>query len=168
MIDSDGKQLGVMSPREALRLAETRGLDLVEIVPQADPPVCKLVDYGKYMYETQKKEKAKQKGQVAAQLKEVRFHPNTDDHDFLFKARHAKEFLEQGHKVKGSVVFKGREITYKEHGEELLKRLVEFLSDVGKVEQQPKLEGRSMAVILAPDKSKKKITDQKQREIKEN
>ena len=156
MIDSDGKQLGVMPPREALRLAETRGLDLVEIVPTSNPPVCKLVDYGKYMYELTKKEKAKLKGQASAQLKEVGFHPNTDEHDFLFKSRHAKEFLEQGHKVKGSVFFKGREITYAQHGEELLKRFIEFLAEVGKVEQMPKLEGKNMAVIIAPDKSKKK------------
>jgi len=145
-----------MPPRDALRLAETRGLDLVEIVPTSNPPVCKLVDYGKYMYELTKKEKAKSKGQTSAQLKEIRFHPNTDEHDFLFKSRHAKEFLEQGHKVKGSVFFKGREITYTAHGEELLKRFMEFLSEVGKVEQLPKLEGKNMAVIIAPDKSKKK------------
>lgn len=155
-----------MSPREALRLAETRGLDLVEIVPTANPPVCKLVDYGKYMYELTKKEKAKLKGQTSAQLKEVRFHPNTDDHDFLFKSRHAKEFLEQGHKVKGSVFFKGREITYAQHGEELLKKFIEFLGDVGKVEQMPKLEGRSMAVIIAPDKSKKKTASPETRQAK--
>jgi len=145
-----------MPPRDALRLAETRGLDLVEIVPTSNPPVCKLVDYGKYMYEFTKKEKAKMKGQTSAQLKEVRFHPNTDEHDFLFKSRHAREFLEQGHKVKGSVFFKGREITYVQHGEDLLKRFMEFLNDVGKVEQMPKLEGKNMAVIIAPDKSKKK------------
>ncbi len=145
-----------MPPREAQRLAENRGLDLVEIVPTSNPPVCKLVDYGKYMYELTKKEKAKLKGQSSAQLKEIRFHPNTDEHDFLFKSRHAKEFLEQGHKVKGSVFFKGREITYTALGEELLKRFIEFLSEVGKVEQAPKLEGKNMAVIIAPDKSKKK------------
>lgn len=141
-----------------MKLAETRGLDLVEIVPTSNPPVCKLVDYGKYMYELTKKEKAKTKGQTSAQLKEIRFHPNTDEHDFLFKSRHAKEFLDQGHKVKGSVIFKGREITYAAHGEELLNRFTEFLSDIGKVEQKPKLEGRSMAVIIAPDKTKKKAT----------
>jgi len=145
-----------MPPREAMRLAENRGLDLVEIVPTSNPPVCKLVDYGKYMYELTKKEKAKMKGQSSAQLKEIRFHPNTDEHDFLFKSRHAKEFLEQGHKVKGSVFFKGREITYTALGEELLRRFVEFLTEVGKVEQPPKLEGKNMAVILAPDKSRKK------------
>ncbi len=166
-----------MTPRDALKLAETRGLDLVEIVPNSNPPVCKLVDYGKYMYELTKKEKAKMKGQSSAQLKEVRFHPNTDDHDFLFKSRHAKEFLEQGHKVKGSVFFKGREITYAEQGEKLLNRFIEFLAEVGKVEQKPKLEGKSMAVIMAPDKSKKKTgqkepvqvrDEQKQKETKEN
>jgi len=145
-----------MAPREALKLAENRELDLVEIVPTSNPPVCKLVDYGKYMYELTKKEKAKTKGQSSAQLKEIRFHPNTDEHDFLFKSRHAKEFLEQGHKVKGSVFFKGREITYTALGEDLLKRFVELLDDVGKVEQPPKLEGKNMAVIIAPDKSKKK------------
>lgn len=168
MIDSDGKQLGVMPPREAMRLAENRGLDLVEIVPTSNPPVCKLVDYGKYMYELTKKEKAKTKGQTSAQLKEIRFHPNTDEHDFQFKSRHAKEFLEQGHKVKGSVFFKGREITYASHGEALLNRFVEFLVEVGKVEQKPKLEGKSMAVIIAPDKSKKKTVEPKQKETKEN
>ena len=156
-----------MQPREAMRLAETRGLDLVEIVPTSNPPVCKLVDYGKYMYEVGKKEKAKTKGQSSAQLKEIRFHPNTDEHDFEFKSRHAKEFLEQGHKVKGTVQFKGREITYAAHGEELLNKFVEFLAEVGKVEQKPKLEGRSMAVIIAPDKSKKKSGEQKQKETKE-
>lgn len=145
-----------MPPREALKLAENRGLDLVEIVPTSNPPVCKLVDYGKYMYEVTKKEKAKMKGQSSAQLKEVRFHPNTDEHDFLFKSRHAKEFLEHGHKVKGSVFFKGREITYTALGEDLLKRFVEFLDEVGKVEQTPKLEGKNMSVIIAPDKSKRK------------
>ncbi|HEY9167819.1 MAG TPA: translation initiation factor IF-3 [Candidatus Kryptonia bacterium] len=168
LIDSDGKQLGVMPPREAMRLAENRGLDLVEIVPTSNPPVCKLVDYGKYMYELTKKEKAKTKGQTSAQLKEIRFHPNTDEHDFQFKSRHAKEFLEQGHKVKGSVFFKGREITYASHGEALLNRFVEFLVEVGKVEQKPKLEGKSMAVIIAPDKSKKKTVEPKQKETKEN
>jgi len=163
LIDSDGKQLGVMPPREALKLSETRGLDLVEIVPTSNPPVCKLVDYGKYMYELTKKEKAKTKGQSSAQLKEIRFHPNTDDHDFLFKSRHAREFLEQGHKVKGSVFFKGREITYTALGEDLLKRFMEFLDDVGKVEQLPKLEGKNMAVIIAPDKSKKKTASSAKR-----
>ena len=119
------------------------------------------------MYEVGKKEKAKLKGQSSAQLKEIRFHPNTDEHDFEFKSRHAKEFLEQGHKVKGTVQFKGREITYAAHGEELLNKFVEFLAEVGKVEQKPKLEGRSMAVIIAPDKSKKKSGEQKQKETKE-
>ncbi len=160
-----------------MKLAETRGLDLVEIVPTSNPPVCKLVDYGKYMYELTKKEKSKLKGQSSAQMKEIRFHPHTDEHDFMFKSRHAKEFLEQGHKVKGSVFFKGREITYTAHGEELLNKFIEFLSDVGKVEQKPKLEGKNMAVIIAPDKAKQKLAqkeaqhareENKEKEIKEN
>ncbi|MCL5020340.1 MAG: translation initiation factor IF-3 [Bacteroidetes bacterium] len=167
LIDSDGKQLGVMQPREAMKLAETRGLDLVEIVPTSNPPVCKLVDYGKFMYEASKKEKAKLKGQSSAQLKEIRFHPNTDDHDFLFKSRHAQEFLEEGHKVKGTVRFKGREITYAAHGEELLNKFVEFLAEVGKIEQKPKLEGKSMTVIIAPSKARKKSSEAKEKETKE-
>ena len=167
LIDSDGKQLGVMQPREALKLAETRGLDLVEIVPNSNPPVCKLADYGKFMYEASKKEKAKLKGQSSAQLKEIRFHPNTDDHDFLFKSRHAQAFLEEGHKVKGTVRFKGREITYAAHGEELLNKFVEFLGEVGKIEQKPKLEGRNMTVIIAPNKARKKAGEAKEKETKE-
>lgn len=146
-----------MSPAEAVKIAQQRGLDLIEIVPNATPPVCKIMDFGKFKYEQTKKDKLQRKHQHITQLKELRFHPNTDVHDFDFKVRHARKFLEEGHKVKATVVFKGREITYKEQGEDVLKRFTEQLVDVAKVDQEAKLEGRSMAMILAPEKSKKKI-----------
>jgi len=150
-----------MNPGEGLKIAQQRGLDLIEIVPNATPPVCKIMDFGKFKYEQTKKDKLQRKHQHVTQLKELRFHPNTDDHDFNFKARHAKQFLEEGHKVKATVVFKGREITYKEHGEQVLKRLTEQLAEVAKVDQEAKLEGRSMAMIFAPEKGIKKKTESK-------
>jgi len=160
-IIDDAGQLGVMSPAEGIKLARQRGLDLIEIVPNATPPVCKIMDFGKFKYEQTKKDKLQRKHQHVTQLKELRFHPNTDDHDFEFKTRHARRFLEEGHKLKATVVFKGREITYKEHGEELLRRLAEKLADLAKVDQEAKLEGRSMAMIFAPDKGAKKKTESK-------
>ncbi len=140
--------------QEAIRLAENRGFDLIEISPNANPPVCKLLDYGKYRYEQMKKEKLQRKHQQQTQVKEIRLHPNTDDHDFEYKARHARRFLEEGNKVKATVIFKGREITYKDQGEEILQRLLEKVEDVTKVEQKPKMEGRSMIMMLAPEKKK--------------
>jgi translation initiation factor IF-3 len=160
VIDDQG-QLGVLTPQEAIKLAQQRGLDLIEIVPNAEPPVCKIMDFGKFKYEQTKKDKIQRKHQHVTQLKELRFHPNTDDHDFEFKTRHAKRFLAEGHKVKATVVFKGREITYKEHGEEILRRLAEQLTDVAKVDQTAKLEGRSMAMIFAPDRGPKKKAEEK-------
>ena len=155
VIDEKG-QVGIMSSTEALRLAQQRGLDLIEIVPNSSPPVCKLMNFGKFKYEQTKKDNLQRKNQHVTQLKELRFHPNTDDHDFEFKARHARRFLEDGHKVKATVVFKGREITYKEQGEIVLQRLAAQLTEVGKVDQEPKLEGRSLVMIFAPDRSGKK------------
>lgn len=146
---------------EAIKVARQRGLDLIEIVPNATPPVCKIMDFGKFKYEQTKKDKLQRKHQHVSQLKELRFHPNTDVHDFEFKARHGRRFLEEGHKLKATVVFKGREITYKEHGQELLKRLSESLADVAKIDQEAKLEGRSMSVIFAPDRVGKKKSDTK-------
>ncbi len=145
----------MMSPREALALARERDADLVEIVPNANPPVCKVINYGKYKYELAKKDKMQKKHQHVTQLKELRFHPNTDTHDFNFKLRHARNFLLQGHKVKATVVFKGREITYQDQGRELLNRLTEQLSDIAKTDQPAHMEGRSMIVILAPERKKK-------------
>ncbi len=148
--------MGVISPREAMAIAEKKGLDLVEIVPTITPPVCKIIDFGKYKYEQQKKEKLQKKNQIVVHLKEVRFHPNTDVHDFEFKARHAREFLMEGHKVKATVVFKGREIAYKENGENLISRLTERVNDVSKIDQPVHMEGKNMIVVYMPDKSKKK------------
>lgn len=144
-----------MSAREALSLARQRGVDLVEIVPNATPPVCKIIARGKFKYEQDKKEKLQKKHQHVSLLKELRFHPNTDIHDFNFKVRHARRFLAEGHKVKATVVFKGREITYKEHGEEVLQRLVEQIADVAKIDQPSHLEGKSLIMIFAPDRKKK-------------
>ncbi len=130
----------------------------MEIAPQAKPPVCKIIDFGKFRYEQQKKEKIQKKNQQVSILKEIRFHPNTDVHDFDFKTRHAINFLEEGNKVKATVVFKGREMAYAELGENLLKRFLERVQDVAKVEVEPKMEGRNMSLIVVPaaKKGKKK------------
>ncbi len=159
VVDEDGKQLGVMSPREALQIAQQQGKDLIEIVPNATPPVCKLMDFGKYKYELAKKEKLQRKHQHVVLVKEIRFHPNTDVHDFEFKARHARRFIEEGHKVKATVIFKGREIAYKEHGENVLNRLMEKLSDLAKIDQPAHMEGRHMIMIFVPDRGAKKKSE---------
>lgn len=155
VIDERGGQLGVMTPREAIEVAKERNADLVEIVPNANPPVCKVINFGKYKYELAKKDKIQKKHQHVTQLKELRFHPNTDTHDFNFKMRHARNFLMEGHKVKATVVFKGREITYQDQGRELLDRLTEQLRDIAKIDQPAHMEGRSMIVIFAPERKKK-------------
>jgi len=155
-VTDEGEQLGIMVTQEALRIARERALDLIEIVPNAEPPVCKIMDFGKYRYEMSKKEKLQKKHQHVTLVKEVRFHPNTDTHDFDFKVRHAREFILEGNKVKATVVFKGREITYQEHGREVLQRFTEQLADIAKIEQEAKMEGRQMVVIFVQDKSKKK------------
>jgi translation initiation factor IF-3 len=149
-----------MTPPQAIAMAKERDADLVEIVPTAIPPVCKIINFGKFKYELAKKDKLQKKHQHVSLLKELRFHPNTDVHDFDFKVRHARRFLEEGHKVKATVVFKGREITYKEQGEELLNRLIDRVQDVSKVDQTSHMEGRSMILILAPDRKKKVDTKQ--------
>lgn len=144
--------------KDARRLASDKAKDLVEIAPQAKPPVCKIIDYGKFRYEIQKKEKIQKKNQQVSVLKEIRFHPNTDVHDFDFKTRHAINFLEEGNKVKATVVFKGREMAYAEQGENLLRRFLDRVQDVAKVEVEPKMEGRNMSLIVVPNlkKGKKK------------
>jgi translation initiation factor IF-3 len=136
-------------------MSQERGLDLVEIAPQAKPPVCKIIDFGKFKYEQQKRDKIQKKNQQVTLLKEIRLHPNTDVHDFEFKLKHAMNFIQEGNKVKVSVMFKGREMAYTEKGEELLKRFIEQIEDVAKVESPPKLEGRNMSAILLPAKKKK-------------
>ena len=151
-----------MAPKDALRIARERELDLVEIAPQAKPPVCKIVDYGKHRYEKQKREKQQRKSQHKQQLKEVRLHPRTDTHDLDFKKRHAREWLESGHKVKFSVFFKGREMAHKDIGRELLELIIEDLADCSKVDQATRMDGRNMHMTLAPDgkiRPKKKVHD---------
>lgn len=133
-----------------MRIADERGQDLVEIAPQAKPPVCKIIDFGKFRYEQQKKEKLQKKNQTVSVLKEIRFHPNTDVHDFEFKAKHAINFLSEGNKVKATVLFKGRQMAYTQQGEDLLNRFIERTEEYAKVETPVKLEGRNMSVILVP------------------
>ena len=142
----------IISPKEALEIAYKLEMDLVEIAPGATPPVCKIMDYGKFVYEKKKREKEAKKKQHTVQIKELRFRPHTDDHDFEFKMRHAREFLSEGNKVKAMVQFRGRDIVYNEQGLELLKRFADALSDLGKIESPPKLEGKRMNMLLAPTK----------------
>jgi translation initiation factor IF-3 len=156
VIDHHGGQLGVMTPQEGIKLARERESDLVEIVPKAKPPVCKIISYGKFKYEQAKKDKFQRKHQHVSVLKELRFHPNTDTHDFDFKARHAEQFLLEGHKVKATVMFRGRQITRVEQGQVLLDRLAERTADVARIDQPPRMEGRSMVMLLVPERKKKK------------
>ncbi len=154
MIAPDGKQLGVVSLSEALRVAEEYQIDLVEIAPQAKPPVCRLMDYGKYKYEQSKREKEAKKKQHVINVKEVKMRPNIEEHDYKVKLRNAMRFLKNGDKVKATIMFRGREIVYTPKGQEILKRLAEDLADLGNVERQPKLEGRNMVMVLAPKTDK--------------
>jgi translation initiation factor IF-3 len=144
------------SIQDALRKAQEQGLDLVEISPNADPPVCKIIDYNKFLYEKKKKEKEMKAKSKASEVKEIRFTPNTDDHDFDFKAKHAEKFLKEGNKVKAYVQFKGRAIQFKERGELLLLKFAERLNDSGVLEGMPKMEGKRMLAIWAPKSQKKK------------
>lgn len=155
VLNPDGEMIGVLSISAALTRANDYGFDLVEISPNAKPPVCKIIDYGKFAYELAKKDKLQKKNQQQQQMKEIRFKPRTDTHDFDFKTKHAREFLESGNKVKATVMFRGREITHKEYGEEMLQRFVAALEDVSKIDLPIKMEGRNMIVILSPVKSKK-------------
>jgi translation initiation factor IF-3 len=158
----DNVEVGIYSTQEALRIAQEQQLDLVEISPQADPPVCKIIDYNKFLYEKKKKEKEMKAKSKTAEVKEIRFTPGTDDHDFDFKARHAEEFLKEGNKVKAYVQFKGRAIMFKERGELVLLKFAERLAEVGQPEGLPKLEGKRMLMILSPKTTKKKKEGQSQ------
>ena len=150
----DNVEMGVYPIGKALEIAEEIGLDLVEISPKADPPVCKIIDYKKFLYEQKKREKAMKAKATKVIVKEIRFGPNTDDHDYEFKKKHAEKFLRDGAKLKAYVFFKGRSIVYKDKGEILLLRLAQELEELGKVEQMPKLEGKRMTMFIAP-KTKK-------------
>jgi translation initiation factor IF-3 len=140
-------------------MSEEKDQDLVEIAPQAKPPVCKIIDYGKFRYEQQKRDKLQRKNQAVSILKEIRFHPNTDVHDFEFKAKHAINFLNEGNKVKATVRFKGREMAYKEQGSDLLDRFTERIEEYAKVETPIKMEGKNMSVIFVPLPKKIKKTN---------
>ncbi|WP_317169895.1 translation initiation factor IF-3 [Moheibacter lacus] len=148
----EGIEPGVYPTRKALQMAEEQALDLVMITEKANPPVCRIVDYKKFLYEQKKKEKELKAKQQKVVLKEIRFGPQTDDHDYEFKKRHARSFLEEGSKLKAYVFFKGRSIIFKDQGEILLLKLAQELEDVGKVEQLPKLEGKRMIMMMAPKK----------------
>lgn len=150
VIDPDGNQLGVISTQEALRAAAEFGLDLVEVSPNANPPVCKIMDYGKYKYELTKKQQEAKKKQSTFQLKEIKIRPKTGDHDLQVKVGHIRKFLGKKDKVRVTVVFRGREITLSDRGRELLGQVAETVSDISAVEQFPKFEGRTMVMVLAP------------------
>ncbi len=152
LIDEEGKNLGIVNIEEALKIAESRGYDLVEVSPSAVPPVCRMMDYGKYKYELQKKEKMAKKAQKKVELKELRLGIAISDHDLGTKIRRAKEFLQDGDKVKFTLMFKGREMGLIGRGEELLKRCIEYLKDISIIEKPVVREGRRMMVVLAPQK----------------
>lgn len=152
VIDEEGRQLGIMPPQEALAIAQERGLDLVEVAPQANPPVCRIIDYGKWQYEQKKKQQEAKKKQTIISVKEIKLRPAIGDHDYEFKKNNAIRALEEGDKVKASVRFIGREITHRELGERVLARLEKDLAHVATVEVRPKMEGMTMFVIFAPKK----------------
>ena len=155
LIGPSGDNIGVISTKEAMNIAREADLDLVEVAPNANPPVCRVMDYGKFLYERTKKDREARKSQVKVEIKEIRLRPKTTDHHRGFKVRDARRWLESGKKVKVRIRFRGREITYPEIALNDLKKIAEDLSDVGVVEQPPSMEGRSMLMVLAPNKSKK-------------
>jgi len=150
----EGIEQGVYSIQEALKMADEKDLDLVEISPKAKPPVCKIIDYKKFLYEQKKRQKEMKAKAVKVVVKEIRFGPNTDDHDFDFKLKHAMKFIEEGAKVKAYVFFKGRSILFKDKGQILLLKLAQNLEDIATVESMPKMEGKRMIMMLAPKKKK--------------
>ncbi|WP_173486699.1 translation initiation factor IF-3 [Aliiroseovarius sp. xm-m-378] len=150
LIGADGENVGVVPPSRGMELAEQAGLDLVEISPNAVPPVCKIMDFGKFKYETQKREAEARKKQKTIEVKEVKFRPNTDTHDYDVKMRNVVKFLEKGDKVKVTLRFRGREMAHQNLGRELLERVAEDIKEIGKVENMPKMEGRQMVMMIGP------------------
>lgn len=161
VVTEDGEQLGVMDTRDAIRAARERGLDLVEIAPQAQPPVCKIIDYGKFQYEAKKRANEAKKKQVTITVKEVKFRPGTDDHDYNYRMKHARDWLADGDKVRAAIAFRGREMAHRELGAKILQRLTQDLADIADVEVAPKMEGYQMFTILTPKKSKAPKSDNK-------
>jgi translation initiation factor IF-3 len=154
VLGEEGEQLGVMDVRDAIRAARDKGLDLVEVAPNADPPVCRIIDFGKYQYEAKKKANEAKKKQVTITVKEVKFRPGTDDHDYDYRMKHARQWLQDGDKVKATIWFRGREMSHRELGARILERLERDLVDVGEVEARPRMEGNQMFIILGPKRHK--------------
>nr|WP_263405982.1 translation initiation factor IF-3 [Histidinibacterium aquaticum] len=152
LIGPEGENIGVVSPARGMQIAEEAGLDLVEISPNATPPVCKIMDFGKFKYEQQKRESEAKKKQKTIEVKEVKFRPNTDTHDYDVKMKNVMKFLEKGDKVKVTLRFRGREMAHQNLGRELLERVAEDVSEIGKVENMPKMEGRQMVMMIGPTK----------------
>jgi len=153
VIDDEGKQIGILQPFEALKMAREKNLDLVEVSPTAQPPVCRIMDFGKYLYEQEKKERAAKKHQKIITVKEVKFRINVDEHDYEFKKNHVLRFLEDGDKVKATIFFRGREMTHTNLGRQILDRLIKDIGDKGIVEFRPRMEGNTLHAILAPKKT---------------
>jgi translation initiation factor IF-3 len=158
VVDEDGEQVGVMDTRDAIQKARELGIDLVEIAPNAKPPVCKMIDYGKFLYEQKKKAHEAKKHQVTVSVKEIKFRPGTDDHDYGYRMERAREWLSEGDKVRAAIAFRGREMTHRELGAKILKKLTADLAEYGDVEVYPKMEGYQMFTIFQPKKVK---TDKK-------
>jgi translation initiation factor IF-3 len=154
VIGEDGEALGVMDTRDAISMARGKGLELVEIAPNADPPVCRIIDYGKFLYEQKKKAHEQKKKQVTVTVKEIKFRPATDDHDYNYRVKRAVEWLNEGDKVRASIAFRGREMSHRELGSKILKRLRDELAEIADVEVLPKMEGYQMFMILVPKKGK--------------
>lgn len=155
VIDDEGTQLGIMTPRDAIREAESRSLDLVEVAPKATPPVCRIMDYGKYRYEQKRRARESRKHQHTVSVKEIKYRPKIDKHDFEFKTNHVREFLSEGNKVRITIMFRGREVAHQEFGREIIKRVIEATTDlcVGDHDvSQVKMEGRNMSMVLTPSK----------------
>lgn len=152
MIDAEGKQLGILSTQDAIKEALKAGLDLVEVAPNSAPPVCRIMDYGKFRYQQSKKMQVAKKHSVSVQLKEIRLRPRTEEHDLQTKIKHIKKFLEQNNKVKVTMMFRGREIVYTDLGRAVMEEIKKELEPVSSVDQQPRVEGRNMVMILTPKK----------------
>ena len=150
VIGAEGEQMGILPVEEALAAAESQGLDLVEVAPTARPPVVRIMDYGKFKYEAARKAREARKKQHQIQIKEVKFRPGIEPHDFDFKVRHARRFLEEGNKVKATMMFRGRQMAHPELGRDVLTRVAQVLEDVGKVESEPMMEARTMTMVLGP------------------
>jgi translation initiation factor IF-3 len=154
VVAEDGEEFGVMDTRDAIRRAREKGMDLVEVAPNADPPVCKIIDYGKFQYLAKKKANEAKKKQVIITVKEVKFRPGTDEHDYSYRMKHAREWLTEGDKVKATIWFRGREMTHRELGARILEKLEKDLADISEVEMRPRMEGNQMFTIFGPKRHK--------------